>query len=218
MKRTFHSQLLIVALLLGAGPLVRAAPVTVTSTGFGFDLTCTSPNSTSCVVTQGDAIADKLGDFGFPAPIDTSGHVVTAMSLTMRIIDGDTEPGEIDHGHLFAGLQGNAGIVAIGSSFAPTDPLALSGFPDGVAATATNSFDLTPFPALQSSVRDLLAASTGNIALFILDQDEGGNVLRFDGVSPSNFQLSFDLAPIPLPAAAVLFAPAVLLLARWRRG
>ncbi|MEX2482111.1 MAG: hypothetical protein WD928_14740 [Gammaproteobacteria bacterium] len=202
------------ALFLAGGSFASAAEVTIGSSGFAFDTACSSPNSTVCVVTSGYDVPDQIGHFTFDSPIATTDLRVSSLSLTMRIIDGDTETGEVDEGQLYLGLQSTADIVVIGSTFERgNDPLTITGFPHGVDATATNTFDLTPFPALQSSLLALLADSAGSISFYIVDHDEGGNVLRFDGVDPGVFALSFTMTPVPLPGALLLLGSAAALLA-----
>lgn len=204
--------------LLASSSSAAAAELTPSSNGFGFEMVCTSPNSTLCTVTSGNDVPDPIGHFTFDHPIATDNLRLTSLSITMRIIDGDTELGEVDEGQLYLGLQGTADIVVIGSTFERgNDPLTITGFPDGVAATATNSYDVTPFPALQSSLLALLADSAGSISLYLVDHDEGGNVLRFDGVDPSVFALSFTMTPVPLPGALLLFGSAAALLGFRRR-
>lgn len=205
-------------LLLAGSSFASAAEVTVGSNGFAFDMNCTSPNSTVCVVSTGNDVPDQIGHFTFDDPIATTNLRLTNLSITMRIVDGDTEPGEVDEGQMYLGLRSTGGIVVIGNTFERgNDPLTITGFPNGVDATATNTYDLTPFPALQSSLLALLADSAGTISLYLVDHDEGGNALRFDGVDPGVFALSFTMTPVPLPGALLLFGPAAAVLALRRR-
>lgn len=198
-----------------------AADVHLASTGFSFALIGCDNARPLCIETVGSGTPELVGAFTFDAPGDTAGLFVSGLSITMQLTDGDTDPGNVDEGQLFFGLQGTGGIVMLGTDFSEADPMVIEGFPNGVLATATNTLDLQPFPALSDDILDLLLAHNGVILLYLIDQDVGGNILNFRNSDPGRFQLQITLSPvtspIPLPGAVGLLVAALCGLSRFRR-
>jgi len=144
----------------------------------------------------------------FPAIGDAGGWKVVAARITARMEDGDSALGEFDYNNL--------GVVVGKGSVTPLriPGLFLNGFPNAVAATATNATSLLGNDAFGVSLATMLAGSGSAVNFFIDDLNEGMNNLFFYKSQASVFKLEFDLqrtlTPVPVPGGLLLLGSALL--------
>jgi len=174
-------------------------------------------------------------------------QVATSISLKMSITDLDTNPNDDDpvvepdddfEDIIFALSLSDADdgttLLRVLSDTDGTNtitPQFITGFGnqalDADPDTAINDYDLSGAPVLGSELADLFSNSidtdtgTAEVWLYIIDADDAGNKISLANSLETNFALSVDfadVAPIPLPPAALLFGGALVSLLCLRRG
>lgn len=207
-----------------AGPTVppTATSWTLSSSSFAYDSSFNFVrNSTDTgwdpwrLTTTDPGTIDAVGTFTvnnpsglFPAIGNAGDWKVVAARITARMEDGDSALGEFDYNNL-------AVVVGKGSVTPLRIPgLFLNGFPNAVAATATNASSLVGNDAFGVTLATLLAGSGSAVNFFIDDLNEGANNLFFYKSQATVFKLEFDLqrslTPVPVPGGLVLLGSALL--------
>lgn len=207
-----------------AGPTVpsTATSWTLSSSSFAYDSSFNFVrNSTDTgwdpwrLTTTNPGTIDAVGTFTvdnpsglFPAIGNAGGWKVVAARITARMEDGDSALGEFDYNNL-------AVVVGKGSVTPLRIPgLFLNGFPNAVAATATNASSLVGNDAFGVTLATMLAGSGSAVNFFIDDLNEGLNNIFFYKSQATVFKLEFDLertlTPVPVPGGLVLLGSALL--------
>ena len=207
-----------------AGPTVppTATSWTLSSSSFAYDSSFNFVrNSTDTgwdpwrLTTTDPGTIDAVGTFTvnnpsglFPAIGNAGDWKVVAARITARMEEGDSALGEFDYNNL-------AVVVGKGSVTPLRIPgLFLNGFPNAVAATATNASSLVGNDAFGVTLATLLAGSGSAVNFFIDDLNEGANNLFFSKSQATVFKLEFDLqrtlTPVPVPGGLVLLGSALL--------